>query len=124
MLPEPKPSRPQTPPTAATDSTSAEPGESADPSRVVGEPDEVIVVPLEPVLDLHSFRPAETRAVVESYLEEVVARGWTEVRIVHGRGRGVQRRIIRALLKSHPAVRSFADAPAHRGGWGATVVHL
>jgi dsDNA-specific endonuclease/ATPase MutS2 len=98
--------------------------DSAAPPHAEQPVDPVIEIPLEPVLDLHPFRPAETRSVVASYLEEALARGWTEVRIVHGRGRGVQRRIIRSLLSSHPAVRHFADAPAHRGGWGATIVQL
>lgn len=85
---------------------------------------EVVEIPLETMLDLHPFRPSETRAVVTSYLEEAQARGWTEVRLVHGRGRGVQRRSIQALLARHPDVLEFADAPAERGGWGATVVRL
>ncbi len=85
---------------------------------------EPVRLPIEEVLDLHSFRPSETRDVVRSYLEEVRTRGWREVRIVHGRGRGVQRRTIRALLEGHPDVESFFDAEPSRGGWGATIVRL
>lgn len=84
----------------------------------------IVHVPIEEVLDLHSFPPAVTREVVESYLQEVRERGWEEVRIVHGRGKGVQRRTIRAALARHPDVVSFRDAEASRGGWGATVVRL
>ncbi len=84
----------------------------------------IVQLPIEDVLDLHSFPPSVTREVVESYLEEVRARGWTEVRIIHGRGRGVQRRTIRAALARHPDVLSFRDAQASRGGWGATIVTL
>jgi dsDNA-specific endonuclease/ATPase MutS2 len=64
------------------------------------------------------------RAVVESYLDEARAAGFEEVRLIHGRGIGVQREIVRQLLSRHPAVIAFADAPAERGGWGATVVRL
>ena len=85
---------------------------------------EEIVLPLEDFIDLHSFRPKEIASVVESYLEEAVAAGFEEVRLIHGRGIGVQREIIRSLLAKHPAVLDYADAPAGRGGWGATVVHL
>jgi DNA-nicking Smr family endonuclease len=88
-----------------------------------GIPDEV-VLPLEDFIDLHHFRPKEVKSVVESYLEEAVAAGFTEVRLIHGRGIGVQREIIRSLLSKHPAVLEFADAPPGRGGWGATLVRL
>jgi dsDNA-specific endonuclease/ATPase MutS2 len=85
---------------------------------------EEIVLPLEDAIDLHPFRPKEIASVVESYLEEAVAAGFEEVRLIHGRGIGVQREIIRSLLSKHPAVLEFADAAAGRGGWGATVVRL
>ena len=92
--------------------------EDADPI-----PDE-IVLPIEDWIDLHPFRPREIRSVVESYLEEARAAGFTEVRLVHGRGIGVQRESIRSLLSRHPAVEEYRDAPPGRGGWGATVVVL
>lgn len=85
---------------------------------------EEIVLPIEPHIDLHPFRPREIRSVVESYLEEALAAGFDEVRLIHGRGIGVQREILRSLLSRHPAVSSYADAPPERGGWGATVVRL
>jgi dsDNA-specific endonuclease/ATPase MutS2 len=62
--------------------------------------------------------------VVSEYLDEARRAGVGEVRIVHGRGRGVQRAIIRRLLAEAPGVAGFADAPPTRGGWGATVVRL
>lgn len=86
-------------------------------------PDEV-VVPIDDSLDLHPFRPREIRSVVESYLEEAVAAGFREVRLIHGRGIGVQREIVRSVLGRHPAVIGFGDAPAERGGWGATLARL
>jgi dsDNA-specific endonuclease/ATPase MutS2 len=85
---------------------------------------EEIILPLEDFIDLHSFRPKEVGSVVESYLEEAIAAGFEEVRLIHGRGIGVQREIIRSLLSKHPAVLDYADAPAGRGGWGATIVRL
>jgi dsDNA-specific endonuclease/ATPase MutS2 len=85
---------------------------------------EEVVLPLEDFIDLHPFRPRDVRSVVESYLEEAAAAGFREVRLIHGRGIGVQREIVRSLLSRHPAVESYFDAPAERGGWGATVVRL
>ena len=86
--------------------------------------DDPVVLPVEETIDLHSFRPAETASVVEEYLAEAAARGFCEVRIVHGRGAGVQRRVVRAVLARSSLVLEFRDAPPERGGWGATVVLL
>ena len=86
--------------------------------------DAPIRIPIEDVLDLHSFAPRDVRSVVEEYLEQAHARGFSEVRLIHGRGIGAQRASVRALLARHPLVIGFADAPAERGGWGATVVRL
>ena len=85
---------------------------------------EEVHVPIEDAIDLHPFRPRDVRSVVESYLEEAVAARFREVRLIHGRGIGVQREIVRSLLSKHPDVESFADAPPGRGGWGATLVRL
>jgi dsDNA-specific endonuclease/ATPase MutS2 len=63
-------------------------------------------------------------SVVEEYLQAAHERGFREVRIIHGRGAGVQRSIVRAVLSRHRLVVSFGDAPPARGGWGATVVRL
>ncbi len=81
-------------------------------------------IPIEDALDLHAFAPRDVRSVVEDYLEQAHVRGFTEVRLIHGRGIGAQRASVRAVLARHPLVVRFADAPAERGGWGATVVHL
>jgi len=83
-----------------------------------------VEIPIEDALDLHPFRPDETAAVVADYVEAAAARGFSEVRLVHGRGAGVQRRIVRAALARSPFVVSFADATPDRGGWGATVARL
>jgi dsDNA-specific endonuclease/ATPase MutS2 len=85
---------------------------------------EEIVLPLEEQLDLHPFRPRDVRSVCEAYLEQALEGGLREVRLIHGRGIGVQREIVRSLLSAHPGVEGFSDAPPTRGGWGATIVRL
>ena len=88
------------------------------------EPPEPVLLPVEDALDLHPFRPDETAAAVAEYVAAAAARGLTEVRLIHGRGIGVQRAIVRKTLERSPHVVSFADAPPDRGGWGATVAVL
>jgi dsDNA-specific endonuclease/ATPase MutS2 len=75
-------------------------------------------------LDLHTFRPRDVPELVPDYLEEAVARGFREVRIVHGKGTGVLRTTVHAILERHPLVESFRLADERRGGWGATIVFL
>ena len=86
--------------------------------------DEPVRLPIEDSLDLHSFRPADVPSVVDEYLREAHARGFVEVRLIHGRGIGVQRAIVQSLLGRHPLVAGFVDAPEDRGGRGATLVRL
>jgi DNA-nicking Smr family endonuclease len=81
-------------------------------------------VPIGDSLDLHAFAPKDIPAVLADYLEECARRGLREVRLIHGRGTGTQRAIVRRLLATHPLVADFADAPPDRGGWGATVAYL
>ena len=81
-------------------------------------------IPIEDSIDLHAFSPEEAVSVVADYLQEAARLGFSEVRIIHGRGTGVQRRAVRAALSRHPLVAAFADAPPQAGGWGATVVRL
>ena len=88
------------------------------------EPDDVVVVEIEDSIDLHTFQPRDIPSVVESYLEAATEKGFVEVRIIHGRGKGVQRARVQQVLSQSPLVASFHDAPASRGGWGATVVRL
>ena len=68
-------------------------------------------IPIEDSIDLHTFQPREIEIVVEEYLYQAVERGFREVRIIHGRGIGVQREIVHSMLKKHPSVVSFRDAP-------------
>lgn len=83
-----------------------------------------IRIPITDVFDLHSVPPRDVQAVVEAYLEEAHKLGWKALRIIHGRGIGVQREIVRSVLARTEFVRSFGDAPAEAGGWGATMVTL
>ena len=85
---------------------------------------EPLEVPIEDSLDLHAFAPKDVRPVVEEYLREAAARGFREVRLIHGRGIGAQRASVQALLAGHPLVARYFDAPPERGGWGATIVLL
>jgi DNA-nicking Smr family endonuclease len=75
-------------------------------------------------LDLHTFAPEDAADVVADYLDECVRRGLRDVRIVHGRGRGVRRAEVRRLLAQRADVVRFDDAPPESGGWGATLVVL
>jgi DNA-nicking Smr family endonuclease len=84
---------------------------------------EPVVLPIEDSIDLHPFTPKDIPSVVEEYLEQSSQAGLKGVRIIHGRGTGVQRNIVRSILGKHPLVFSFKDA-AEAGGWGATVVVL
>lgn len=85
---------------------------------------DVGVIEIEDAIDLHGFVPKEIPAVVESYIEAAALQGLTEVRLIHGRGKGVQRRRVQDLLARHPLVESFGDAPSYQGGWGATIARL
>lgn len=81
-------------------------------------------VPITDVFDLHPFAPRDVKAAVEAYLEEAHGAGFRFVRIIHGRGIGVQRETVRKVLARTPFVEEFRDAPMEAGGWGATIVTL
>ena len=81
-------------------------------------------LPIDGVLDLHTFRPRDVKEVVMEYLAACQERGILEVRIIHGKGIGNLRRTVHSLLGKHPQVISYALAGEHFGGWGATIVHL
>jgi hypothetical protein len=90
----------------------------------VPDPEAPVELPIEDFIDLHPFSPREIPDVVGEYLMAAHAAGFREVRLIHGRGIGVQRERVRSVLGEHPLVVEFADATADRGGWGATVAHL
>jgi dsDNA-specific endonuclease/ATPase MutS2 len=85
---------------------------------------EPVVVPIEDSIDLHTFAPKDIPSIVQEYLEQCQDAGIHEVRIIHGRGKGIQREIVRSVLQKHPLVLSFKDAPPEAGGWGATIAEL
>lgn len=87
-------------------------------------PDAVVPLPIQGVLDLHTFPPQVVGDLVRDYLEACRRQGQLEVRLIHGKGRGHLRRSVHALLARHPAVARWAEAGPHFGGAGATWVWL
>jgi DNA-nicking Smr family endonuclease len=85
---------------------------------------EPISVPIDGILDLHTFDPRELPDLLEDYLEACREKNVLNVRIIHGKGSGMQKARVRSLLLKNPLVREFKDAPPQAGGWGATVVAL
>lgn len=82
------------------------------------------LVPIEDSFDLHSFRPEDVADALADYLEEAQRLGFHEVRVIHGKGKGVRRAEVRKRLAAESRVLDFFDAPPGRGGTGATVVLL
>ncbi len=83
-----------------------------------------VVLELGPELDLHAFAPRDVPSLIEEYLFACREKGILEVRLIHGRGKGVQRAVVHRLLRSLPNIESFREAPPESGGWGATLVRL
>ncbi|MCI0537868.1 MAG: Smr/MutS family protein, partial [Verrucomicrobiales bacterium] len=83
-----------------------------------------IELPIEGVLDLHTFRPQEVKDLVPTYLTACHEKGILEVRIIHGKGVGALRQTVHSILSKMPQVESFSLAHEQRGGWGATIVQL
>jgi dsDNA-specific endonuclease/ATPase MutS2 len=86
--------------------------------------DEPVVIPITGILDLHTIRPRDAEAAVEEYLHECYRQNVGEIRLIHGKGIGFQREMVRKVLERLDFVHSFGDAPAEAGGWGATLVTL
>ncbi len=95
--------------------------DSVDPFNPFPEP---IRLEIRDVFDLHTVAPREVRSVVEEYLREARRAGFRTVRIVHGKGVGVQREIVRGILTRTSFVENWTDAPPEAGGWGATIAYL
>ncbi|HKO62699.1 MAG TPA: Smr/MutS family protein [Pyrinomonadaceae bacterium] len=92
---------------------------SLDPDNPFSEP---VRIPITDVFDLHTFQPRDVKLVVEEYLKEVHEAGFTSVRIIHGKGKGVQREMVRKILERTSFVSDWTDAPPDAGGLGATIV--
>jgi dsDNA-specific endonuclease/ATPase MutS2 len=84
---------------------------------------EVVELPIDGTLDLHTFSPKDAASVVRDYLDACLEKGVLEVRIIHGKGKGVLRRIVHAVLKDHPSVAEYR-LDYGPGGWGVTLVVL
>ncbi len=87
-------------------------------------PSEGVPIPIEDWIDLHTFSPKEIPSLLEDYLLECQKKGFKEVRIIHGKGKGVQLRIVHSFLERSPLVESYRTAPPESGSWGATIVSL
>ncbi len=85
---------------------------------------EPIRIPIEDVLDLHTFRPQDIADLLQNYFDECLKAGIFAVRVIHGKGKGIQKRQVHRILQKNPQVKSFKDAPPEGGGWGATLVEL
>jgi DNA-nicking Smr family endonuclease len=89
-----------------------------------GDEPKPVEIPLTGDLDLHPFAPRDVASVVEEYVRACREKGILRLRLAHGRGRGVQRAVVRRLLARLPGIVGFGDAPPELGGWGATIVEL
>ena len=85
---------------------------------------DALILPVDGILDLHTFSPREVKDLIPAYMDECRERNIVEVRIIHGKGTGALRRTVHAILERLPLVRSFTLAAEDAGGWGATVVNL
>lgn len=85
---------------------------------------EPIQIPIEDVLDLHTFQPRDIPSLLHDYFSECIKAGIFSVRVIHGKGKGLQKRQVHQVLNKHPLVQRYKDAPPQAGGWGATLVEL
>jgi dsDNA-specific endonuclease/ATPase MutS2 len=104
-----------------TDATMGDDPDSIDPFDPFPDP---ITIPITDVFDLHTIQPRDVKRVVEEYLNEAKLAGFRSVRIIHGKGIGVQREMVRKILERTPWVLDWTDAPPEAGGLGATIVRL
>ena len=83
-----------------------------------------IKIPIDGILDLHTFAPRDIKFLIDDYIEECLRAGLYEIRIIHGKGKGILRDRVYSILKRHSLVESFIQAPLEAGGWGAVLVKL
>ena len=89
-----------------------------------GNREDTVELEITDVLDLHTFPPSQVKDLVRDYLDLAHEKGLRELRIIHGKGSGTQRRMVRSILDRDPRVVHYGDPPGHQGGWGATWVEL
>jgi len=85
---------------------------------------EPIEIPIDGVLDLHTFQPKEVKSLLTDYFEACLEKGILSVRVIHGKGQGILKKRVQSVLRKDPDVEGFFDAPIQSGGWGATLVRL
>ena len=85
---------------------------------------EPVKIPIEDVIDLHTFRPEDVPDLLEDYFSACIDKSIFSVRVIHGKGKGVLKKRVQEILSKNPMVESFRDAPPGAGGWGATLVEL
>lgn len=88
------------------------------------EDEQTVEIPIDGTLDLHTFSPKDVTLLLDDYLRECAGRKIYDIRIIHGKGKGILRDRVRSILSKHPLVQSFSEAPMEAGGWGATIVTL
>ena len=81
-------------------------------------------LPIDGILDLHTFKPREIPELIEDYIEECIKNRIYEIRIIHGKGTGFQKKRVQSILEQHQCVLSYSDAPMEAGGWGASIAVL
>lgn len=102
----------------------AQPDDEDDDEAYDGAPADAVPLEIDGALDLHTFNPREVKELVPDYLDECLRKGISEVRIIHGKGTGVLRRVVHAALDRHPRVVSYRLGSRGEGAWGATMVTL
>lgn len=98
--------------------------EPQDSDDELGPEDEIVELEITDVFDLHTFRPSEVGHVVRDYLDLAYEKGLRNLRIIHGKGVGVQRQTVRKILERDARVVDFGDPPGEAGGWGATWLRM
>ena len=85
---------------------------------------EPVKIPIEDIIDLHTFRPKDVPDLLEDYFSACIDKGISSVRVIHGKGKGILKKRVQEILSENPMVESFRDASPGAGGWGASIVEL